>query len=124
LSFGHIGTPSFPVASALPIFLETLLLLGKILVLVDQHHGGVEMRNAERLKRHGEIALVESEKNRIQNMKNETEARNAFKKKKREKGEGNGVKKRGGRGADGCRCKCTPHRPGELFKAPKQGLPR
>lgn len=40
LSLGHIGTPSLPVFGAITILLQTLLLLGEELVLVDQHHGG------------------------------------------------------------------------------------
>jgi hypothetical protein len=35
LSLGHIGTPSLPVLGAITILLETLLLLGEELVLVD-----------------------------------------------------------------------------------------
>lgn len=40
LSLGHVGPPSLPVAAALAVLLQTLFLLGEVLVLVDQHHGG------------------------------------------------------------------------------------
>lgn len=45
LSFCDIGPPFLPVAGALAVFLEALLLLCHVLLPVDQHHGGT--RNAE-----------------------------------------------------------------------------
>lgn len=73
LPLGHVGTPSLPVAGTLSIFLEALLLLGEILVLVDQHHGGAGMRRWEGLIRPREIALERSQKKKSKKQKKEEE---------------------------------------------------
>lgn len=39
LSFGNVGTPLLPVLGSLAILLEALLLLGEILVAVEDNHG-------------------------------------------------------------------------------------
>lgn len=39
LSLSNIGSPFLPVLRAIAILLETLLLLGKVLVAVEDNHG-------------------------------------------------------------------------------------
>jgi len=40
LSLGDIGSPFLPVLDAVAVFLQSLLLLGEVLVLVEHYHGG------------------------------------------------------------------------------------
>lgn len=42
LSFSDIGTPSFPVSGAFPVFLQAPLLLRQVRMFVDQNHGRSE----------------------------------------------------------------------------------
>lgn len=41
LTLSNVGTPFLPVLGAFSVFLETLLLLGEVLVAVKDNHGGV-----------------------------------------------------------------------------------